>query len=104
MRALLTDFEGRTVFLTEEAWDHIISPPHDYMESVADVAFATLRAPDEVRRPNTRPENVRLYYRWITGTPVGDRWVCVVVKYLQDEAYLLTTYATNRIKAWGSYP
>ena len=45
-----------------------------------------------------------LYYRWFTNTPVGDTWVCVVVKYLQAEASILTAYVTDRIKSGDSYP
>ena len=104
MRALLTDFQGRAVFLTEEAWLHTILPPHDYMGEMPEAVLETVQHPDDVRKSNTRPETVRLYYRRFSDTPVGDKWVCVVVKYLPDEAYILTAYATDRIKAGESYP
>ncbi len=71
--------------LTEKAWLHTILPPHDYLEKIPGLVFETVHRPEEMRRSNTRPETVRLYYRWFTDTPVGDTWVCVVVKYLQDE-------------------
>lgn len=92
------------VFLTEEAWLHTILSPHDYMEQIPEVVLETVQRPEEIRRSNTRPETVRLYYKWFADTPVGDKWVCVVVKYLLDEAYVLTAYATDRIKAGDSYP
>ena len=104
MRALLTDFQGGAVFLTEEAWLHTILPPHDYMEKMPEAVYETVQSPDEMRRSNTRPETVRLYYKWYNNTPVGDKWVCAVVKYLDGEAYILTAYATDRIKAGKSYP
>ena len=104
MQASVTDFQGRTVFLSEEAWLHTIRPPREYMEEMQETVFETVQYPDDIRRSNTRPDTVRLYYKWFTGTPVGDKWVCVVVKYLQEEAYILTAYATDRIKAGGSYP
>ena len=99
MRALLTDYQGRAVFFTEEAWQHIIQPPHDYMADMPEAISATLLDPEEIRRSNTRPDTVRLYYKWFIGTLVGDKWLCVVVKFLAGEAYVLTAYATDRIKA-----
>jgi hypothetical protein len=29
---------------------------------------------------------------------MGDKWLCVVTKYLDNDAFLLTAYLTNRIK------
>ena len=92
------------MILTEEAWQHIILPPHSYMAEMSDAISSALLHPDEIRRSNTRPETVRLYYKWIIGTLVGDKWICVVVKYLQDEAYVLTAYATDRIKTGEQFP
>lgn len=94
----LTDFQGRPVILTAEAWQHVIMPHHGYMAAMPEVIDEALRYPDEVRRSSTRPATVRLYYKWTVGTPVGDKWVCVVVKYIGNEAFLLTAYATDAIK------
>ena len=104
MRELLADYEGRPLVLTEEAWLHIASPPHTCMADVPEAIPQTLSHPDEIRRSNTRPETVRLCYKWFADTLVGDKWVCVVVKYLRDEAYVLTAYATDRIKNGEPYP
>ncbi len=40
----------------------------------------------------------RLYYRWYVGTRVGDKYLCVVVKVLRDEAFVLAAYLTDTIK------
>ncbi len=32
-------------------------------------------------------------------TRVGDKWLCVVVKYLQDDAFVITGYLTDKLKA-----
>ena len=58
----------------------------------------TLLTPDQILRDAVAPVTVRLSYKWIVGTPVGDKWVCVVVKYIGDEAFVLTAYATDAIK------
>jgi hypothetical protein len=42
--------------------------------------------------------DARLYYHWRTGTLVGDKYVCVVVKLTQSDAFVITAYLTNSVK------
>jgi hypothetical protein len=58
----------------------------------------TLQDPDEVWKSFSDPDSARVYYRWYTDTRVGDKWVCVAVKFLEKDAFVLTAYATGRIK------
>ena len=37
-----------------------------------------------------------MYYRFSVGTMVGDKFLCVVVKIVGDEAFVLTAYLTDR--------
>ena len=39
-----------------------------------------------------------LSYRFYLGTRVGDKWLCVVVKYSEDDAFVLTAYLTDQPK------
>ena len=41
---------------------------------------------------------VRLNYRFYFGTRVGDKWLCVVIKYAQEDAFVLTAYLTDKPK------
>ena len=34
----------------------------------------------------------------IHGTKVGDKWLCVVVKCLADDAFIITAYLTDKLK------
>jgi hypothetical protein len=34
----------------------------------------------------------------LPGTRVGDKWLCVVVKYAADDAFVLTAYLTDKPK------
>ena len=68
------------------------------MAGLRDEIGETLRRPDAVRRSSSAPEIARLYYKWYYGTSVGDKWVCVVVKALPEEAFVVSAYVTNRIK------
>lgn len=39
-----------------------------------------------------------LNYRYYVGTKVGDKWLCVVVKYEKEDAFVLTAYLTDKPK------
>ena len=39
-----------------------------------------------------------LYYRWYVGTRVGDKFLCVAVKVVDNDAFVLTAYLTDTIK------
>ncbi len=41
---------------------------------------------------------VKLFYGFQADTPVGSKWLCVVVKYEQDDAFVITAYLTNQPK------
>ena len=57
----------------------------------------TLAHPETVIQSINDPE-ARLYYRYYFGTRVGDKWLCVVVKFVGNEAFVVTAYLTNRRK------
>ena len=39
-----------------------------------------------------------LLYRYYISTKVGDKWLCIVVKYSADDAFVVTAYLTNQLK------
>lgn len=43
-------------------------------------------------------ESVRLFYRFYAQTIVGSKWLCVVVKYTIIDAFIITTYLTDKPK------
>jgi len=57
-----------------------------------------LREPQLVRRSRSDPA-VQLYYEFYTQTIVGGKWLCVVVKYGQNDAFVVTAYLTDKTKA-----
>lgn len=42
--------------------------------------------------------SVHLNYRFYKGTAMGDKWLCVVVKYAENDAFVLTAYLTDQPK------
>ncbi len=57
----------------------------------------TLCQPKEITNSESAPDTVKLYYRQFPGSVLGSKWVCVVVKYLEDDAFILTSYPSDRI-------
>ena len=97
MADILEDLFGRRIQLTDEGWNHILER-HQYMVDFRDEIGETLREAEEIRRSASTPQTTSLYYKWYYETSRGDKWVCVVVKALPDEAFRVSAYVTDRIK------
>ena len=41
---------------------------------------------------------VELFYTFQRDTKVGDKWLCVVVKYIVSDAFVVTAYLNDKIK------
>lgn len=96
---IIQDYQGQSVQFTVGAWQHIVGE-HPEMAALQAEAIATVQFPDIVRGSNRNPRRWRLSYKWFDRTPVGDKWICAVVKYLDNgEAFVATAYATDRIKS-----
>jgi hypothetical protein len=57
----------------------------------------TLKNPDVIVRSKTDPE-VELFYRHYDKTPVNEKYLCVVVKVLVNDLFIITAYFTDSIK------
>jgi hypothetical protein len=92
---LLRDFEGLEIRLSDERLGHILEHPE--MVGMETAIEATLRQPIAVIQSLSDPE-AHLYYRYYVGTMVGDKFLCVVVKVAEDDAFVLTAYLTDKVK------
>jgi len=90
---ILSDYQGKNVRLTDERLQHILEHPE--MVNMESAVEDTLRKPQLVVR-STSDETASLNYRYYYGTEVGDKWLCVVVKYAIDDAFVLTAYLTDK--------
>ena len=92
---------GFRVYTTRSYWDIIVSLKHPVMSGREDDVPEVLRSPDEVRR-SIRDPSVFLFYR----LERPGRWLCVVVKRLDGEGFIITAYPTDAIKTgepeWNS--
>ncbi len=91
----LTDYQGRTVRLTDERLAHILEHPE--MANLEATIEQTLQEPQLVRRSRS-DATATLNYCYYTETPVGAKWLCVVVKYSTNDAFVLTAYLTDKPK------
>ena len=89
------DYEGRSIRLTAERWEHI--QDHPEMVEMGDAIQETLRSPDVVVRSRIDPK-AHLYHRFYFGTRVGEKYLCVVVKIQDTDAFVLTAYMTDKIR------
>lgn len=91
----LRDYEGRSIRLTDERWRHI--QEHPEMVGMEGAVAGTLAAPEVVIRSWADPK-AHLYHRLYVGTRVGDKFLCVVVKIHDEDAFVLTAYLTNTVR------
>jgi len=67
------------------------------MSGQIDKIEETLLNPDIIVRSRTDSE-VELFYRYYDTTPVTEKYLCVVVKVLTNDIFIITAYFTDKIK------
>ncbi len=92
----LKDCFGHSVRLTDERLAHILE--HTEMKEMGAELERVLLQPQLVRRSRS-DEAVRLFYEFYAQTIVGGKWLCVVVKYMENDAFVVTAYLTDKPKA-----
>lgn len=92
---IIRDCFGRSVRLTDERLAHILL--HQEMVGMEAEIERVVQAPIEVRVSRS-DSTVQLYYEFYAKTLVGGKWLCVVVKCLADDVFVVTAYLTDRIK------
>ena len=92
---ILRDYRAANVRLTNERLAHILEHPE--MAGAESHIEETLLRPDTVVQ-SLRDEHVSLYYRRYADTPVGNKLLCVVVKSVDGDAFVLTAYFTDTVK------
>jgi hypothetical protein len=93
---VIRDCFGTSVRLTDERLAHILE--HVEMAGMADELERVLQTPREIRRSRS-DDDVRLFYEFYSQTRVGGKWLCVVVKYAPDDAFVITAYLADTLKA-----
>jgi len=89
------DVWGNSVDLTEERYAHLSEHPE--MVGQEGKLAETLLEPDAVIQSKA-DETVRLFHRFYQGLSIGDKHLCIVVKYLESEVFIITAYFTDKVK------
>lgn len=92
---IIQDCFGQAVRLTDERMAHILEHPE--MIGMSMEIENVLTRPHTVRRSRS-DGTVKLFYEYYAQTIVGGKWLCVVVKCLQDDAFVVTAYLTDKPK------
>ena len=93
---IIRDCLGHDVRLTDERLAHILQ--HVELTGLEGEIERVLQSPTEVR-VSRADDAVRLFYEFYAQTRVGGKWLCVVVKYLTNDAFVITAYLTDMLKA-----
>jgi len=92
---VIRDCFGRSVRLTDERLAHILQ--HQELAGMEEAISRALQTPIEVRVSRS-DETVQLFYEYYAKTRVGGKWLCVVVKYPAEDAFVVTAYLTDQLK------
>ena len=91
----LRDVWGNCVSLTNERRAHLLEHP-EMIEQESKLAEILLE-PDVVIRSQS-DDTIRLFYRFYRRLVIGDKYLCVVVKYMESSVFIITAYFTDKIK------
>ncbi|MCD5417404.1 hypothetical protein LR021_03440 [Candidatus Bipolaricaulota bacterium] len=90
------DIHNRQIRLTDERQEHI-ETDHPEMFGQVNKIQEVLSDPDIIVKSKTDPD-VELFYRHYDITPVTEKYLCVVVKILVEDAFIITAYFADTIK------
>ena len=91
----LVDYKGRNIHLTNERWKHILDHPE--MEGEHSRLEETLSSP-EIIIASVEDQSIHTYHRYYNATPVTSKYMIVAVKILDDDAFVVTAFYSNRMK------
>ena len=83
---------GKIIRTTRSHWELISKTKHPEIEGKETEVKECLSNPVEIRR-SSEDNDVYLYYH-----PYEKYFICVVVRYLNGEGFIITAYITDKIK------
>ena len=95
MLLALKDVWGNSVNLAKERMTHLLEHP-EIRGQEAKIG-ETLLEPEVVIQSQT-DYTVRLFHRFYRRLRIGDKYLCVVVKYTRDDVFIITAYFTDKVK------
>ena len=90
------DIANRAIRLTDERLAHL-ETDHPEMQGQVAKIVETMIDPDRIIRSSTDAQ-VELFYKHYLSTPVTTKFLCVVLKVLSDDNFIITAFFTNAVK------
>lgn len=90
----VVDKSGRKVRLTDKQWKHIMKR-RPYMQNYLEEIKETLTYPDKLIE---RPHKKGYYYKKYKFLKKPNQFILVIVKYLNGEGFIITSYLERKIK------
>jgi len=88
-------YDGNLIRLTHVQWLHIVFF-HPEVEGELDKVEQTLKEPEMVVEGAT--SDTKVCYKMFRTTPVSKKYLAIVVKILDGEGFIMTSYFTKRIR------
>jgi len=88
-------YDGRRIRLTEVQWLHIVFF-HPEVEGEQNRIKSVLKKPEVVVEGAT--SDTKVCYKMFRATPVSRKYLAVVIKVLDREGFIMTSYFTERIR------
>lgn len=89
------DYNKIKIRLTEERLRHILEHPEMVGQEMK--IEEVLRYPEIVIQ-SLSDERAKMYYRYYQKLVIGDKYLCVAVKFRDNDAFIVTAYFTDQVK------
>jgi len=90
------DKTGRKLRMTIWNWEHIIRM-HPDISSEKDKIIEALQSPDKIIG-SLKDENARFYYKYYKHRQSVNKFMMVLVKYLNGEGFIISAHFVRRMK------
>jgi hypothetical protein len=90
------DLKNRSIRLTDERLHHF-EADHPEMAAQTSRISETLATPNRIVCSRS-DSTVELFYKWYLSTPVTTKLLCVVVKVLPADHFIITSYYMDAVK------
>lgn len=89
------DITGRIIYLTKERWRHIIHR-HPLLFNQIESIKGTIITPLAIIN-SLSDENIRYYYTYNKKIKSREKYLLIIIKYLNGNGFIITSYYTQRI-------
>jgi len=93
---VIRDRTGRNIHLSYERWKHIVYE-HPIVANRIDEIKNTIIAPTAIRESD-HDEAIRFYYRYYKNIKLKEKYLFVMVRYLNGDGFVITSFYINKIK------